>query len=387
MSPEFVAAVVYGFLLGFFMLLCLRQNKNLLSFFKTNIVGTGGCIFLFFFLLRTLQSEQGESFWRKQEIYLLSVILCSMVISFASFTYMTVISFNKRSNFRISIWDFFINTQDSIKDYVKGFSVTSNADLDAISKDLARRETSLQENMEIYKQQKVEFDAIQTEFCRSNTYPYINLPVDSTLVVSQSFLDGLNDNMQYYTRYLCGLEEVSHSKKIEDNPLDWLLMMLRHICCYSPSTLFADVRDVRIHMRVLINEKFRAYMAYHSGQEYTNEITPMSLDNKMINGSFKNGRPLIKSLNMDFHETAHNDATWVDYMTFTLSQPGLDGYPFMSFGMAIRNNDQLMRNKNTLYFLALARYDLAIEYYIAKSGNILQLIRSSKRYKSIQKRK
>jgi len=165
-------------------------------------------------------------------------------------------------------------------------------------------------------------------------------------------------------------KESIENKKITLNTKKKLIRIFLMDLCYSIKAWIFSNYGVRVHLRVLIEGKYVCIMASDvkkekaQGINWKDQLKIMSSDSSMIYYSGNLKAPLIKSLNINYHEEGNNDKTWPDYITCAF--PNIDKnspLPILSMGISV-NKDYIDKYKNLLISLGILRIDLLIEDYI-----------------------
>lgn len=185
----------------------------------------------------------------------------------------------------------------------------------------------------------------------NNAVMAVHLPLDYNLPVDNSFLDDVPANVSALLHLGLTLELLTHSfierfclaqdnSQKEDELKGYFLGI-----CYHLSSLFEP--STRVHVRILKGGCYQKYIAVCDNllKENSKSMKTMSLENKMINESFKNQCSLIKTFNLSLHEDGSNHK-WKNYLTFAIPQILHDGRPVFSFGISITK-----KKHDLLYFL------------------------------------
>lgn len=152
----------------------------------------------------------------------------------------------------------------------------------------------------------------------------------------------------------------------------YLLTIAGHI---SADLFGGNSSDARIHFRIYDREKngYEKYLAI-MGSNTNVLFQPMTFipynEKNMIAKSYECRRALIKSLNSGHHYKGNNYRVWQEYLTYTFTDLLVDGKPFLSFGISIKNVE---RYKKLLHFINYFRLEAFLQNNIEKIHNAVDM--------------
>lgn len=179
------------------------------------------------------------------------------------------------------------------------------------------------------------------------------------------------------------LKEISDSKDekkegdvegidVSDRIKTYFLTIAGHI---SADLFGGNSSDARIHFRIYNRESngYEKYLAI-MGSNTNVLFQPMTFipydQTNMIAKSYECRRALIKSLNSAHHFEGNNHRVWQEYLTYTFTDLLIDGKPFLSFGISIKNVE---RYKKHLHFINYFRLEAFLQNNIERVHNAVDL--------------
>jgi hypothetical protein len=153
----------------------------------------------------------------------------------------------------------------------------------------------------------------------------------------------------------------------------YLLAIATHI---STDLFGANSSDARIHFRIYNREQkgYEKYLAV-MGNNPNVLIKPMTFipydKTNMIARSYECRRALIKSLNTSHHFEGNNHKVWEEYLTYTFTDLLVDGKPFLSFGISIKNAERFRKH---LHFINYFRLESFLQHNIERIHNAVDLV-------------
>ena len=221
----------------------------------------------------------------------------------------------------------------------------------------------------------------------------IKLPENSKVTLNQdyiatmpSYLEDFSTCVQHISLLTENLmEKIARSKdenrvNIEnEKPFDvneaiksYLLAIATHI---STDLFGANSSDARIHFRIYNRERngYEKYLAV-MGDNTNVLLKPMTFipyeKTNMIARSYECRRALIKSLNTEHHFEGNNHRVWQEYLTYTFTDLLVDGKPFLSFGISIKNVERFRKH---LHFINYFRLESFLQHNIERVHNEVNL--------------
>lgn len=193
----------------------------------------------------------------------------------------------------------------------------------------------------------------------------IDLPLSYKLPINESFVEDMPANvaalihMSEELRVLTDCFIARFCSLPTDAEKEHALRSYFLGMCYHLASLFDN--STRVHVRILQEDFYCKYIAtYDSGYEYKDKMKAMSINNKMIQESFKRKCSLIKTSNLELHEDG-SSKKWKNYLMFALPQIVHDNNPVFTVGISVT------RKKNELfYFLNYCEIESIIGHYIEK---------------------
>ena len=204
------------------------------------------------------------------------------------------------------------------------------------------------------------------------------LPIESNVPMTNEFLGQFPDFIEGLAKYINDVDRITEEyieRSSERNKYDLLYSYFLAICSFTMEDLFdTSSRNVRIHFRILKDDKYVKFVAKIGKSIYEEELTPMPLKKGMIRQSFRNQTSLIKSLNLKYDEKGNHRKIWEDYMTLTFCDICKDGVPFLTMGISVKNKEKF---KHLLYFLNFYKIENFLQEkfkQIDKAYNIVNTI-------------
>lgn len=166
------------------------------------------------------------------------------------------------------------------------------------------------------------------------------------------------------------LSQINPNTVTEMDIKTYLLMVASYV---SIELFGAHPSDARVHFRTYNKEKngYEKYVAIMGRNVEYKDMTfiPYDKDN-MIVRSYECKRALLKSLNADHNYKSNNHKIWKEYLTYTFTDLLIDGKPFLSFGISIKNVDRFERN---LHFINFFQFETFLQRNIEKINNVIDL--------------
>ena len=191
---------------------------------------------------------------------------------------------------------------------------------------------------------------------------------------------------------LISLKKSEFIKTYYDNFISYIhqLCMLIHKWIFKVK-LEPGKKSVRIHARIFDpkDKLFKKLVAICGNVEYDEDMKEINWKKSMIYHAYKKGGSLVKSINLECHQTGNNDATWIDYITIPIKMSVYDkglkeSVPLISFGISISDN----KFRNTLYILNYLAIDVWIQDFLTEyeqmyyGSEICDIIKLYQNYKT-----
>ncbi len=220
----------------------------------------------------------------------------------------------------------------------------------------------------------------------------INLPENKNVTLNQDYIATMPSYISDFftciqhiyivTEDLLSKIDASNSVEAEGNEeafavtesviKTYFLTIAGHI---SADLFGGNSSDARIHFRIYNRENngYEKYLAI-MGNNTNVLFKPMTFipydKTNMIAKSYECRRALIKSLNSEHHFEGNNHKVWKEYLTYTFTDLLIDGKPFLSFGISIKNVE---RYKKHLHFINYFRLEAFLQNNIEKVHNAVDL--------------
>lgn len=200
----------------------------------------------------------------------------------------------------------------------------------------------------------------------------ISLPEKTNITLTKEYIDVMAsytadifkcaNNIISYTTMLVKNEKIKNMDIIE------LKSYFIYITTQISSDIFrSNSNDVRVHFRYY-NKELKGYdtlVAVCGGNLLNKQMTVIPYDeNSLIRHSYECKRALIRSINTAYDYKTDNYTSWQDYMTYTFYNLKIEGIPFLSFGISVKNAE---RYKKLFYFLNFFMF----EDYLRESVELL----------------
>lgn len=271
------------------------------------------------------------------------------------------------------------------KDYMKVYYETRKKEIDA----KLNFEEIMRKNEELEKKEKkliyFEEDLNERKKNLDNQLEngiYLSLPERQKVPVTHTFLTEFPDYTEIYANYIlhirlhtqdfCSRLENCRDKNQQKDVLDGYFY---GICTYTISDIFSGngSNKIRVHFRRLDKkEEYVKLVATTGIQVSAKDLTPIPLlKANMITQSFKNKASMIKSLNSKYHFETKNEFVWNEYLTYTFNDLSYRGYPFLAFGISVKNKEKF---ETLFYFLNFCKIETILQESIDKIGEKCDII-------------
>ena len=239
--------------------------------------------------------------------------------------------------------------------------------------ELNRRENAIKDKETYIEQELEKLNQLGNKKLR------LQLPEKTNIIISNSFLKTMPSYIRDLSKCIGDIEKFTEQFIDENEKKDVNLIQitsyLMSICVSISEYIFGGgSQDVRIHFR-----KYDAKTGLYEKLIATigNKVTPPSrkmtsipYSGSMIERSDICKRALIKSINSDYDFTSNNSTIWKDYMTFSFYGIRQDGFPILSFGISVKNEE---RFKQVFYFLNYFRIEECLEENLEKIDDIFDI--------------
>ena len=169
----------------------------------------------------------------------------------------------------------------------------------------------------------------------------VSLPIEYKYTVEKRFIEDIPANVDMLAckceniRLLTADFKDKFSKLTDDSSKEKALKAYFLGICYHLASMFDS--STRVHVRILQGGSYQKYLATYegsNGKEDLKNMKIMSLDNKMINESYKHRCSLIKTLNPTLHEEGSN-SKWKNYLMFAIPFITHENRPVFSMGISV----------------------------------------------------
>lgn len=240
--------------------------------------------------------------------------------------------------------------------------------LNAINKDLERKDAELKEQIRIGNHLKMRLPIHSEELVTSGFVEKIPVYTENyaqfcvkVSKLTQEFIDGVENK----TRRKSKNEKLRIQQQLSE---DLWVGFFTALCKEINGTLFdTHTEMVRTHIRILKDDEYISLLSLKGNDEIERELTPIPKERGMICAAHSNRSSLVKSLNPTLHHKGKNDSTWCDYITFTLEGIEEDGYPVFSIGVSVSNAAQY---RELLYYVNYLRVERVINTAVKKINRV-----------------
>lgn len=377
----YIIYIIIGGVIGLvFSLLFFRMDEGWKKI-GTFIFGAGssGGIFVFLNWVCDITDKNMKN-------NLLAVMLmCVVILAAISFKILCGLLKGQDGNNVIRVLDIVLGQKDFMENYyaTRKREIDSKLNLDEIeekSHKLESREKDLINfEDELKKREKYLDMQIQNGI-------YLNLPERQKIPVTSQFLLEFPEYVETYSKYInhirkhtqefeCELKERGVSSERRKILLEAYFL---GICTFTIADIFQGLgsNKIRVHFRILDEQEEYIKLVATTGRiASAKELTPIPLGKaNMISQSYKNRTSMIKSLNIQYHFGTNNEQVWNEYLTYTFDDLLYKGYPFLSFGISVKNKDKY---ENLFYFLNFCKIEYILQESIDKiriSCDIINII-------------
>ncbi len=364
----FVIYICVGIIEGIiFSILFFRMDSSWKKFISFG-GGSGGLVGTFIGLNKLLHV--------KEIIYIINLfavlIVTFLIFAIICFVLLCILLKRQKGTNVIRTLDIIVGHHKYFENYYANRQKEINSLLNYDKLDLIRRDLESKE-IQLFTKEKV-INEIKKNLEESiNNIPILALPLQSNIPIDNSFIEVLPSYIESIAIFMNDISKITNDflvkySEYKNNEYNFLTGFFLAICTYISKSLFdSNSNNVRVHVRVRINDKYEKLVASLGGNEFKGVLTPMPIDKGMISQSFKTKRSLIKSLNIEHHMIAENDSIWQDYITFTLNNILCkDNIPLLAVGISVRNREKY---KRFMQFLNYYKIENLIQENVNKINN------------------
>lgn len=205
----------------------------------------------------------------------------------------------------------------------------------------------------------------------------LQLPENASIFLNKEYIDMMPSYIGDFSKCigdLNGCTKMYLDKPIDEFNLNTLKAYLGLLATHISNDMFGGKStDVRVHFRYYNKEKdgYEKLIAIVGSGVVTKNMTFIPYnDDSMIKKSYECKRALIKSINSSHDYKGDNHTTWQDYMTYTFYNLKVDGKPYLSFGISVKNE---ARYKKLFHFLNYFKLENYLQENIEKLDEYINL--------------
>lgn len=241
--------------------------------------------------------------------------------------------------------------------------------LNNYSEELQNKEKALNEQISCLKKEEERIDKIGRKKLRFllPENAYISLTTEYIELIPSYFKDITN----------CIIDIKSNENTILDNGINDFVSFRGYLISIASSIssyIFnGNSSEIRIHFRYYdIKRNGYVKLLAMIGKkivEYDMTFIPYEKDN-MISKSYECKRALIKSINSTHDYEGKNHKLWKDYLTYTFHNLEIEGKPFLSFGISVKNET---RYEKIFHFLNYFKFEEYLQETIVNVNDICEI--------------
>ena len=363
----FITYICIGVFEGIiFCILFFRMDSSWKKFLSFG-GGSGGLVGTFVGLNKLLSVNKIY-----QQNLFTALVVTSLVSAIICFILLCILLKKQKDTNAIRTLDIVLGYQN----YLKNYYINRQKEIDALLQydklDLIRKELEQKENQLVIREKVLNETKNNLEDSLANT-PSLCLPLKSKIPIDNSFVEVLPSFIESIAIFMNDISNITNAfldkyNTYKNNEYNYIIGYFLAICTYISKSLFdSNSNNVRVHIRVRVNDKYEKLVASLGGNEFKGVLTPMPIDKGMIPQSFKAKSSLIKSLNIEHHIKGETDSLWQEYITFALNNILCnDSIPFLAVGISVRNREKY---KRFIQFLNYYKIENLIQEYVNKINN------------------
>lgn len=377
--PAILANISVGTVVAFFFVLYYinGEAKGRIKAIIEMILGTTANGGMFIFL---------DQYFQLDDVSIRLIALASCYLSFfvATVTLLCVFAhIIKDGNNNIRMRDIFLGQYAFIEKHYQQRSDEIDKDLNIVELQQRESKVSNREN-EVARREADVLDAekrISEEQTRQDEIGKkklkMRLPENQNVTLVQDYITTMPSYVENIFSCITAIntdtDELLSNDPKKIGELDIKRYLLTIAFDVSVELFGAHPSDARVHFRVYNKEKngYDKYVAIMGRNIEYKDMTFIPYDKaNMIVKSFECKRALLKSLNGEHNYKSNNHRVWKEYLTYTFTDLLIDGKPFLSFGISIKNVARFERNLHLINFF---QFETFLQRNIEKVNNIIDL--------------
>ncbi len=378
MKASIFCHICLGSVLSLFFVLYYINGNGKWKIYLEFLLGIGGNIGGIFIL---------DNYFNIDNIQIRMYSIAFCLFSFLILTFLLLIIFShiiKEQN--ISFRDILLGQKSWIDKYydTKIKEIEKNLNIDELKK--REEEIIKKENLLIEKEKKYNEEYIQKENLLQEKNKIIEekessleeelkkienlgkqklqlfLPAKSKVIITKDYVELIPSYFRDINNCILEMNfyEVEYLKKDKINLNNFNAFLISIATAISTYIFNTNSSEIRIHFRYLSENEnhikgYKKLIAIIGKKVVENNMTFIPYNkNNMISKSFECKRALIRSKNIEYDYKSNNYKVWKDYLTYTFYNLEIEGIPFLSFGISVKNE---ARYKNIFYFLNHIKFE------------------------------
>jgi hypothetical protein len=376
---ELLFSFIIGFILGIVLAYLFIRNKRVWLSYSMFIGANSGIVFL----LKNTFSE----FNVDKSHFLGLTTFCMFILSITTLYGISLLVKKIKEESKLDVLK--ITFIDILVGGGKVFEKHYKYRKDQIDKDLKYSELVLQKKeidnkIEILKdKERVNKDQeARINILLENNILCIDVPISFKQPLDYHIINRLPEYFKCLSNFVRYTTEstIDFFNKIENLPKENNPIYLKTYLNWISSnfqTAFFKSDDVRIHFRILDDNKLYVPYTVWGGSNSERKLTPIPVGSGLIYHAGKEKRSLVKSANVDLNYVTRNNVKWEDYLTIIFEDELFfkGENPILSMGVSVRHAESY---SDLLRFLSFIRIEEVIQYFLLKVDTKLPIIKNLK---------